>query len=81
MKCKFCGCTDSKPCLIPICEGPNGEAVLADDNNVAIATHACGWLIDTPDACVCTAPPCVKKAYDEAELLADQLQFWIERSA
>jgi hypothetical protein len=33
------------------------------------------WLL--PD--VCSAPACVEKAYAEAELLADQLAFFIER--
>jgi hypothetical protein len=81
MTCKFCGCTDSKPCAIPICEGPGLEPMLATDSNVAIGVMPCGWLIDDPAGPVCTAPACVEKAYEEAALLASQLEFFIGRSA
>jgi hypothetical protein len=81
MKCKFCGCTDEKPCAIPICEGPNLEPMLATESNIAIGVMACGWLLDEPGNAVCTAPACVEEAYAEAELLADQIQFFIGRTA
>lgn len=71
MKCKFCGCTDDKPCRIQI----DIDAQLTNSATGIFA--ACGWLIDS----VCTAPACVEKAYAEAALLADQLQFFIGRSA
>jgi hypothetical protein len=76
MKCKFCGCTDEKPCAIPIADGVDG-ATLATEGTIAIGVMPCGWLIEE----VCTAPKCVEEAYAEAELLADQLQFFIGRSA
>jgi hypothetical protein len=71
MKCKFCGCTDEKPCQIQID---------IDGNLTSAATGiftVCGWLIDG----VCSAPACVEKAYAEAELLSSQIQFWLERES
>ena len=55
MKCKFCGCTDSKPCRIPI--NIDGELTEAKTGIFS----ACAWLIDN----VCSAPSCVEKAYAE----------------
>ena len=72
MKCKFCGCTESKPCRIPV----DIDGHITDAKTGIFA--ACGWLIE---GVVCTAPRCVELAYAEAELLADQIQFFLERSA
>ncbi len=81
MKCKFCGCTDRKACAIPMRYGDHPLEADVPINclpgEVAEFTTPCHWL--TPN--ICSAPPCVEKAYAEAELLADQLQFFIERSA
>ena len=71
MKCKFCGCTDERPCQIQI--DIDGQLT----NSATGIFTACGWLIPN----VCSAPACVEKAYAEAELLADQLSFYVERSA
>jgi hypothetical protein len=83
MKCKFCGCTDRNPCLLTEIVDPEGHAQLLGSGIELIPAGSttnlipCMWLLPT----VCSAPPCVEKAYAEAELLADQLQFFIERSA
>ena len=74
MKCKFCGCTDDKACMIPVCTAPDGDAL---ERARSMVNLPCEWVIEN----VCSNPKCVDKAYAEAELLADQLQFFIERSA
>jgi hypothetical protein len=58
MKCKFCGCTENRPCLIPVDADGNLEfdRILAELGGMTIP---CAWLI--PE--VCTAPACVEKAY------------------
>jgi hypothetical protein len=66
MKCKFCGCSDDKPCFIP-----------KEFIDGAVAAVPCAWLTLN----CCSAPACVDKAYAEAELLASQLQFFIERAS
>lgn len=61
--CKFCGCTDSTPCLIP--------ASYITDPGFIVAGNVvpCAWLVPG----VCTAPSCVEKAYKEACSLVDGL--------
>lgn len=82
MKCKFCGCTERKPCRIPMVFGADPLDPADDDypqiaqpDVIAEFTTPCHWMMEN----VCSAPLCVEKAYAEAELLADQLQFFIER--
>ena len=58
MKCKFCGCTDHRPCFIPPSFIPG-----------AVAGVPCAWLLED----VCSAPACVEKAYAEARPLAEQI--------
>lgn len=67
--CKFCGCTDSSPCVIPASYITDREfmaSLIAADHNAGVP---CAWLL--PD--VCTAPVCVAKAYLEARGVIDQL--------
>ena len=59
--CKFCGCTESTPCLIP------SSYITDPDFRVAGNVVPCSWLLDD----VCTAPACVEKAYAEAPSIAD----------
>jgi hypothetical protein len=78
--CKFCGCTEDKPCLITeITEYADsyilGAGIKLVPDGVKARLIPCGWLLDD----VCSSPACVEKAYAEARLLASQLQFWIER--
>lgn len=47
MRCKFCGCTDRWPCLIPTSNRKNARRL------------PCSWLLPN----VCTSPACVEKAY------------------
>jgi hypothetical protein len=63
MICKFCGCTDRTPCLIPASYITDPDFVVA--GNVV----PCEWLVPS----VCTAPPCVERAYKEACKLVDTL--------
>ena len=80
--CKFCGCTDRSPCLIPMryVPTPNVPALLAlfgVDEYPAITsacqisemTTPCHW--STND--VCSAPACIAKAYTEACALVDEI--------
>lgn len=73
MKCKFCGCSDERPCRIPV--DIDGQITNAAPGSYKVAYAACGWLIEN----ICTSPPCVEKAYAEAELLASQMQFLLDR--
>lgn len=77
MKCKFCGCTDRKPCLIPMrysgahfLEGDYGDyPLIALPGQVAQFTTPCHW--SAPD--VCSAPACITLAYAETCALVDLL--------
>jgi hypothetical protein len=60
-QCKFCGCTEDKPCVF---RAP-------DPGAPPFELWPCAWLL--PD--VCTAPACVEKAYAEARLLAESIMF------
>jgi hypothetical protein len=84
MSCKFCGCTDRRPCMITVVDDPQdgtrsivpaGIALVEADKEIRLVP--CEWIGEN----VCSAPACVEKAYAEAALLADQLQFFIGRSA
>lgn len=66
MRCKFCGCTDERPCLIAAIVKADGDVeitfgiVALVRPGERIEMLPCGWLI--PE--VCSAPACVKKAYE-----------------
>lgn len=57
--CKFCGCTEDKPCVFRA----------LDPEAPAFELWPCAWLL--PD--VCTNPACVDKAYFEAVTLVARL--------
>lgn len=57
MKCKFCGCTDDRPCHLPIDIEGNFLAIANPKTTVEFVP--CAWLI--PE--VCSAPACVEHAY------------------
>jgi hypothetical protein len=60
--CKFCGCTDMRPCFVRDVPGDQrGPGFLSP----------CAWLIED----VCTNPDCVLKAYLEARPHAENLMF------
>lgn len=61
MKCKFCCCTDDRPCAIPVVTNGADEVVVAFPPTIAIGVTVCCWLIPG----VCSAPACVEKAYLE----------------
>jgi len=70
MKCKFCGCTDKRPCLIPMrysgwhfLEGDyNDYPLITMPGEVAQFTTPCHWsALNT-----CSSPACIALAYVEA---------------
>jgi len=81
MTCKFCGCTDNHPCLIPMYYGLHplslGRSrfdfeqlpVVSSPDQLAEFTTPCHW--SAPN--ICSAPACVAKAYVERHALLDQL--------
>jgi hypothetical protein len=81
MTCKFCGCTDRRPCMIPMFYVPAPRVpellelmpdeypIIARPGQVAEFTTPCHW--STPD--ICSAPTCIEKAYAEACALVDAL--------
>ena len=81
MKCKFCGCTEEGGCSIAIRVNEDDSAFvetgIIEQFDPDIDYIPCQWIAPN----VCSAPTCVEKAYAEAELLADQLQFFLGRSA
>jgi hypothetical protein len=85
MKCKFCGCTENKPCLITEITEFAESYVLTDSIQVVpdgfkTRLVPCAWLLPN----VCSAPACVEKAYLEARPLAeqiDQASIWSEEVA
>jgi hypothetical protein len=76
MKCKFCGCSDKRPCLIPMViirkgvdDFSDDEFTLAAPGQVANFTLACSWI--APE--ICSAPGCVERGYKERWELVEQL--------
>ena len=68
--CRFCGCTDEKPCLTRMAK----QSRLAEDEELVIGDFPCSWLL--PD--LCDAPACVEKAYLDARLQAEELDRLLE---
>ena len=56
-QCKFCSCTDTRPCFLPAQLAETVSGVAGDTRR-----FPCAWLL--PD--VCSHPTCVEKAYAEA---------------
>lgn len=82
MKCKFCGCTDKRPCAIAMTFGsipeilaaelgidPDDMPLLALPGQIARFSTPCHW--SAPN--VCSAPACIALAYIEASELVDLL--------
>ena len=74
-RCKFCGCTEDRPCLITaVTEYADtyilGTGIQLVPDGAKTRLVPCAWLL--PD--VCTAPACVEKAYAEALPLAETIQ-------
>ena len=69
MRCKFCGCTDDNACRVPVMfdeQEPGGAMIWAGDPEQADGFMPCYWL--APE--ICSAPACVKSAYEEARSIA-----------
>ena len=81
MKCKFCGCTDKHPCVIPMSFGTHPLSygrdpldfeqlpIVSSLDQIAEFTTPCHW--SAPN--ICSAPACVEKAYVETCEAIDQL--------
>jgi hypothetical protein len=73
-RCRFCGCTEHAPCLIPIRKTRQGHYTLAADEFHASLFRPCAWYIPG----VCTNPKCVAKliieSIDEVEKVARRKQ-------
>lgn len=65
MKCKFCGCTDTRACAIPMVL-MDDEPAIALSGEFAEFTTPCHWI--SPN--ICSSPACVLRAYEE---LGDEL--------
>jgi hypothetical protein len=61
--CKFCGCSENRPCFIP--------ATCITDPGFVVAGNVvpCAWLLDD----VCTAPACVERAYAECRIDLEEI--------
>lgn len=74
MKCRFCGCTDKKPCAIAMVNFVDDDIVgrsagIALRGQLAHFTTPCHW--SAPDTC--SAPGCIEQAYVEVAAIVDQL--------
>lgn len=67
MKCKFCGCSDSKPCHIPK-RIMDDQEMIALSGQVSTFVAACEWVARE----ICSAPACIEKAYVEASALVTE---------
>jgi hypothetical protein len=73
-RCKFCGCTEDKPCLITeVTEYAEsyilGAGIQLVPEGAKTRLVPCAWLLED----VCSTPACVEKAYAEARPLAEQI--------
>jgi hypothetical protein len=79
MKCKFCGCTEDKPCLMTEVTEYADSYVLGDGiqlipEGAKTNLIPCAWMrFNVGGICICNAPACVEKAYREARPLAEQI--------
>jgi hypothetical protein len=81
LTCKFCHCTDARPCLIPMSFGTHPLSygrdpldyeqlpIVVGPRQVAEFTTPCHW--SAPD--ICSGPACIEKAYVETCEALDQL--------
>jgi hypothetical protein len=75
--CKFCGCTEHRPCRLVAIELAGLDPCIFSPNRIVpVPSDAitrvipCGWLLED----VCSNPACVEKAYAEARPLAETIQ-------
>lgn len=61
--CRFCGCTEFKPCGIYIFTDENGVTRLAraGDHQLLVEVISCAWYLPG----VCNAPECVARLIEE----------------
>lgn len=72
MRCKFCGCTETTPCRVPVMldeHEPGSVTLWAGAPEEADGFLPCEWI--APE--ICSNPECVKKAYAEARSGADRI--------
>lgn len=56
-RCRFCDCTNDRPCMIPVREGENGTYYLARTECETTEVIACSWFLPQ----VCSRPECIEK--------------------
>jgi hypothetical protein len=81
MKCKFCGCTDERACMIPMLYADTPRVaelvemigdeypVTAKPGQLAEFSTPCHW--SAPN--ICSAPACIDQAYVEACAAIDRV--------
>jgi hypothetical protein len=82
MTCKFCGCTDDRPCAIPMVTLDADDllgrpAHLVFPGQLAEFTTPCHW--SAPD--ICSAPACIELAYRECCEIVDELTAFLAEAA
>ena len=60
-KCRFCGCSQDEPCVIPVCEEDEGIWRLVRTEAEATELIACSWFLPG----VCSSPACTEKLLAE----------------
>jgi hypothetical protein len=81
-RCKFCGCTERRPCLLIVVDTGDGRPlILAPKSAIAVVPAdgeaqliPCAWLLED----VCTNPACVEKAYTERRPLAETIDLALQ---
>lgn len=63
-KCRFCGCTELTPCLVPVTEDADGKVRLARNAEEMDGEFPCSWYV----LGVCNAPVCVEKLIAESRV-------------
>ncbi|HZW05359.1 MAG TPA: hypothetical protein VFF58_00495 [Candidatus Nitrosotalea sp.] len=61
MSCRFCQCTEEKPCIIAMAVNPDGTVRLARNDQEVFDLLPCSWYIPG----VCNAPFCIEKLLAE----------------
>lgn len=64
-RCRFCGCTETEPCLISVVEEDDGRVRLARNRAEASEDFPCSWYVRG----VCNAPACLEKLIAESKVL------------
>lgn len=68
LRCVYCGCSDSRACVIDIDHVPRDMAILLEPHEKERGSVACWWVQERPP--VCSAPRCMAAlAHDTPRLV------------